>query len=122
MLISRDQIKMILQTIKYLRFDAVDDKPQDIEIIKFDDHYVFTVINLNGLKHILRMNKTVFEFNNDQWIDSKTDLIPNEYEGGFKIWECTNDLLTYLIKNKTVKEDMKVCDIGCGSGKLFFVN
>lgn len=27
---------------------------------------------------------------------SQSDLIPNQYEGGFKVWECTNDLIQFI--------------------------
>lgn len=49
-----------------------------------------------------------------QLIEQSTDIIPAQYEGGLKIWECTFDLVRYLSSldfcNKTV------LDLGCGSG------
>jgi hypothetical protein len=33
-------------------------------------------------------------------IASINDLIPQVYEGGFKLWECTQDLLEFLMANK----------------------
>jgi hypothetical protein len=42
----------------------------------------------------------------------KTDLMPNVYEGGMKVWECSMDLLHFL-----AKEQLKystVLEIGCG--------
>lgn len=50
-----------------------------------------------------------------------SDLIPGIYEGGAKIWECTDDLLTYLSHNFTIVNKLKnirVLDLGCGSGLL----
>lgn len=32
----------------------------------------------------------------NQMLSSNIDLIPNQYEGGFKIWECSFDLIKYL--------------------------
>ena len=29
-------------------------------------------------------------------VEANTDLVPGVYEGGFKIWECSYDLLAYL--------------------------
>lgn len=49
-----------------------------------------------------------------------SDLIPGIYEGGAKIWECTDDLLIYLSHNFTIDKlkDVHVLDLGCGSGLL----
>lgn len=40
------------------------------------------------------------------------------YEGGLKIWECTQDLLEHLLANEIVQSGQSICDIGCGSGLL----
>ncbi|XP_065357123.1 histidine protein methyltransferase 1 homolog [Calliphora vicina] len=52
--------------------------------------------------------------------DQHSDLIPGVYEGGAKIWECTDDLLKYLSENYAVDKwsKSKVLDLGCGSGLL----
>ncbi|KAJ0176732.1 hypothetical protein K1T71_007911 [Dendrolimus kikuchii] len=49
-----------------------------------------------------------------------SDLVIGKYEGGLKIWECTNDLMNYLSENQdTVKLNNKyVLDLGCGAGIL----
>lgn len=49
-----------------------------------------------------------------------SDLTPGIYEGGAKIWECTYDLLNYLVQNFDAKDWSKctVLDLGCGSGLL----
>lgn len=39
--------------------------------------------------------------------------------GGFKIWECTYDLIEYLEKNQDIDlKNAKVLDLGCGVGIL----
>lgn len=44
---------------------------------------------------------------------SSTDLVPRLYEGGFKIWECTQDLADLLTKSEENHfEGLKVCDLG----------
>lgn len=42
------------------------------------------------------------------------------FSGGLKIWECTHDLIKYLITNKRniILENTNVLDLGCGSGIL----
>jgi len=65
---------------------------------------------------------------------STTDLIPGVYEGGFTLWECTLDLLHYMVthpelvthatlNNVSSECDIKhsvsnVLDLGCGAGLL----
>lgn len=46
-----------------------------------------------------------------------SDLISGEYEGGFKIWECTQDLVDYFTGREENEFCGKIiCDLGC-SGK-----
>ncbi|KAL4720287.1 hypothetical protein ACJJTC_010137 [Scirpophaga incertulas] len=52
--------------------------------------------------------------------ENNSDLLPGKYEGGFKIWECTHDLIKYLVKHEesiTLK-DRHILDLGCGAGIL----
>jgi len=54
-------------------------------------------------------------------IDGNTDLITNEYEGGYKIWEGLHDLIDYFIDFKVVDnfanhQGLHVLELGCGSG------
>ncbi|KAH8262904.1 hypothetical protein KR044_001776 [Drosophila immigrans] len=52
--------------------------------------------------------------------ESHSDLIAGVYEGGAKIWECTDDLLLYLSNTYTEVnwKNKLVLDLGCGSGLL----
>lgn len=52
--------------------------------------------------------------------ENHSDLIPGVYEGGAKIWECTEDLIAYLAINYPPDKikTKKVLDLGCGSGVL----
>ncbi|KAJ6637141.1 Histidine protein methyltransferase 1 like [Pseudolycoriella hygida] len=54
-----------------------------------------------------------------------TDLIPGVYEGGGKIWECTQDLGDYVMKTLVAEDSThklsdhkNVLDLGCGAGIL----
>ncbi|OTF73172.1 histidine protein methyltransferase 1-like protein [Euroglyphus maynei] len=69
-----------------------------------------------------------FEYENDQsklnsWLESNVDVIPDEYEGGFKIWEGLFDLIDYFEQDKfdfteLNADEFRICDLGCGSGIL----
>nr|XP_012140462.1 PREDICTED: histidine protein methyltransferase 1 homolog [Megachile rotundata] len=45
-----------------------------------------------------------------------SDLIPAQYEGGLKIWECSYDLSRYIFDNNIQFQDKVVLDLGCGAG------
>ena len=48
---------------------------------------------------------------------SATDLVPGQYEGGLKIWECSEDLVSYLsLSTAEVLRGKKVLELGCGAG------
>lgn len=51
---------------------------------------------------------------------STSDLIPCVYEGGFKVWECTHDLLSTLHEMSQSGElqvrETAVLEAGCGAG------
>jgi len=57
-------------------------------------------------------------------LTSASDLLPGKYEGGFKLWECTLDLLSYLQEDANsrlgldLSSSSKVLDLGCGHGLL----
>ncbi|KPI97687.1 Histidine protein methyltransferase 1-like [Papilio xuthus] len=48
-----------------------------------------------------------------------SDLIAGKYEGGLKVWECTSDIIKYLLENTDINfKGAKVLDLGCGVGIL----
>ncbi|CAG8549464.1 4385_t:CDS:2 [Ambispora gerdemannii] len=46
----------------------------------------------------------------------ESDLIKGVYEGGFKTWECSLDLVDYLAGRGINIDSLKVLELGCGSG------
>ncbi|XP_078347361.1 histidine protein methyltransferase 1 homolog [Oculina patagonica] len=48
--------------------------------------------------------------------ENSTDLIPSVYEGGLKIWECSIDLVEYLLESGVNFRGKRVLEIGCGAG------
>ena len=47
--------------------------------------------------------------------ENSTDLIPLVYEGGLKIWECSIDLVEYLLESRMSFRGKLVMEIGCGA-------
>lgn len=68
---------------------------------KLDESW--TIKEFNGVKSYLPAKGSV-----------PTDVIPGEYEGGFQLWECTNDLLEFMKKYDF--KDKNVFELGCGRG------
>eukprot|EP00002_Diphylleia_rotans_P012616 TRINITY_DN2469_c0_g1_i2.p1 TRINITY_DN2469_c0_g1~~TRINITY_DN2469_c0_g1_i2.p1 ORF type:complete len:262 (+),score=51.91 TRINITY_DN2469_c0_g1_i2:74-859(+) len=51
-----------------------------------------------------------------QSIITTSDIQPKVYEGGFKIWETTIDLIGFLIEQRVVLNNKRVLELGCGGG------
>lgn len=51
--------------------------------------------------------------NDEVGLSNSSDIIPGQYEGGFRMWECALDLAQYL-KDKEVTG--RVLELGCGHG------
>ena len=46
-----------------------------------------------------------------------TDLLPGQYEGGLKIWECSEDLVRFLSQTRVQSlQGKRVLELGCGAG------
>ena len=49
-------------------------------------------------------------------IVQRSDLVPGIYEGGFKLWECSIDLIQYFVETNARFDGMRVLELGCGHG------
>ncbi|XP_075154008.1 histidine protein methyltransferase 1 homolog [Haematobia irritans] len=103
--------RSILENIDVCKLNSVNKRYKDVSL-----NYMISGFLLEDIKS-----------NNDQTTtdikraeDNHSDLIPGVYEGGAKIWECTDDLLLFLSEhtNATQWEGKHVLDLGCGSGLL----
>ncbi|KAI8904116.1 S-adenosyl-L-methionine-dependent methyltransferase, partial [Gorgonomyces haynaldii] len=63
------------------------------------------------VKYELSMTEDALE----DHILSHNDVVKGVYEGGFKTWECANDLVNYLSAINGL-EGMQVLELGCGTG------
>lgn len=50
----------------------------------------------------------------------ESDLVSKVYEGGLKVWECADDLASYIarerLSNVRMGDDIHVCELGAGHG------
>lgn len=74
-------------------------------------------ISLRYVNNAIKVLQYLFK---DTQIDEQNDIKKDFYEGGFKVWECTLDLLQYLNETMLPYElkGKSVIDIGCGHGLL----
>ena len=80
-------------------------KCADVSTLSFLDHFPtkdVIVRMVNGGQ--LSDKDTVAKF---------TDVLPGQYEGGLKIWECSFDAIGHLT---SVEAPKRMLDLGCGSG------
>ncbi|KAH9248495.1 hypothetical protein BASA81_013821 [Batrachochytrium salamandrivorans] len=45
-----------------------------------------------------------------------TEVVPMVYEGGFKIWECSFDIIHSLTSLSNTDNGLRILDLGCGAG------
>ena len=70
----------------------------------------FENLNNNNAEHQTKLHS---------WFNSDLDVIPNEYEGGLKIWEGLFDLIDYFEQNKydfnqllsNNDDEFRICDV-----------
>lgn len=95
---------------------------EDLNTTKFRNGHEIVHISVDKLL-IDRLSEAAEDIKSAEENDS--DVVPGVYEGGAKIWECTQDLgdyLTALNDNGSAVVDefvnKTVLDLGCGAGLL----
>lgn len=61
---------------------------------------------------------SILKYNKANKSSYTVDIVPGVYEGGYKVWECTLDLLKFMSDNELGLAGKSVMDIGCGHGLL----
>lgn len=49
-------------------------------------------------------------------VGGNSDLVPDVYEGGLKVWEAAQDMVEYLITEAVDVRGKRVLELGCGAG------
>ena len=65
--------------------------------------YVDSAKSLNQMKNL------------PEYLNENSDLVKNVYEGGLKIWECSQDLVSYLNSSNINLKNQRILELGCGA-------
>ena len=82
------------------------------QCIKFVDLFTST-----SLKEVLQIDDEGMKKQLNLLLNGNTDLIPNQYEGGFKLWEGLLDLIDYINQNSILdsvangKNELDILDV-----------
>lgn len=49
-------------------------------------------------------------------VHQASDLVAGEYEGGYKVWECSVDLSRYIAQHRSRMSNKRIIELGCGQG------
>ena len=83
--------------------------PEHMEILEFNPvseiqlKYVDSAKSLNQMKNL------------PEYLNENSDLVKNVYEGGLKIWECSQDLVSYLKSSNINLKNQRILELGCGA-------
>lgn len=71
--------------------------------------------NSASKEHIKQSKNT--QDNSEDIVPLETDLVPGIYEGGLKVWECSVDLVNFLMScDDGMSMQGRVLELGCGIG------
>ncbi|KAL2750805.1 histidine protein methyltransferase 1 isoform X1 [Vespula maculifrons] len=108
--------------LNWINASRIEVTPSDYDRNYESDEYIETKIFDEIKFKLIRSDKVLCNLignNSVNIIEAESqhsDLIPAKYEGGLKIWECTYDLLEYIIQENIKLETKLVLDLGCGVG------
>merc|ERR1719354_995647 len=106
------------EQLRKCRKHSVDSTPSSIHTSEDYNRLTYGDQTLYYLKpHVAANNmNTNTKVNNISHLLELSDLESGEYEGGFKVWECTLDLLEYMRRvGCVVFNGARVLDLGCGA-------
>lgn len=93
----------------------------DANIMKFNENFEVQHILIESV--IDRLTNEAEDINLAE--QNRSDVVPGVYEGGAKVWECTEDLGLFITNSnsegKCLIDDFdgkSVLDLGCGAGIL----
>ena len=87
-----------------------------LDTVPMMDGMEFEDVQLMDDLSLQRRKCTDLMTSNSTLSSSKSDIIPKEYEGGLKTWECSLDLIRYLHHSfPSPCTSLNILELGCGS-------
>lgn len=121
-----NKVLELIRKIGGLRFDSIvyPNHPDTETIVVGDDK--LTHLTLEGIHRLMQICPNLFPFDHREFLNFALDVTPlpdndltgQTYQGGFRVWEGTRDLLDYLHNQNLQYQNFKCADYGCGSGLL----
>jgi len=87
---------------------------QNFDQFKLGEDTSLSILNSDSITFRLRTEE--YSGDLEPALLDNTDLVPGKYEGGLKIWECSEDLVRYLHDSDYQFSDKRVLELGCGAG------
>jgi len=81
-------------------------RPRDHSIQLKTDAGSLYYVKLNFVKHVVELTGC-----QSQSIEGISDVIPGVYEGGFKVWESTTDLVNLIASSNADVKDKRILDV-----------
>lgn len=93
--------------------DSINNKVAVEHLLSEIDHsntYDYSVISIDDI--VLKKS----ELCQNHELDETSDIITGVYEGGYKVWECSLDLVAFMLRQRTSLPTGKAMELGCGHG------
>ncbi|KTW29323.1 hypothetical protein T552_01278 [Pneumocystis carinii B80] len=89
----------------------------DVVQVDFEGNFSYKALLPKRTVWDIELQLMAYDYDTSQsellFLNGSSDIIPNVYEGGYKTWECSYDLMEYV--RKTSLKYSKVLELGCGS-------
>lgn len=73
-------------------------------------------LNNNSVDFLLTQKASSHDIDSLKNLIERSDLRSGIYEGGFKVWECSLDLIAYMDSNNIHVTEADILELGCGAG------
>lgn len=118
------QQTQLMSSMSGISLDA-ETKQRDVNAFEAADLRLYT-LSENAIRKLVYLTEAgcdesrldVYLQEQLPYLQANSDLIAGRYEGGFKVWESTVDLIEHLEQERLLRPEQSYLDVGCGAGLL----